>query len=151
LLYGELPVPLDSRPDDVRNALLAARNEYDEPVTTLYRRVEWEERAVTQALRAAKFERDKNLWRLPGVDEPIDLRQLLSNLATYAMHAGGGQQTSDRHVLLLPLRLPDFVELVTMLYPHPAAEDAARALWRGMVGSEDVEASRATHFGPSIA
>lgn len=151
LLYGELPVPLDSRPDDVRQALLAARNEYDEPVTALYRRVEWEEQAISQALRAAKFERDKQVWRLAGVEEPLDPRQLLNNLATYALHAGGAAPTADRHVLLLPLRLPDFVELVAMLYPHPAAEDSARALWRGLVGNEEFDPSRATHFGPSIA
>lgn len=151
LLYGELPVPLESRPDDVRQALLAARNEYDEPVTTLFRRVEWEDQAISQALRAAKFERDKQVWKLSGVEEPVDLRQLLNNLSTYALHAGATVQAADRHVLLLPLRQPDFVELVAMLYPHPAAEDVARALWRTLVGDEEFEASRATHFGPSIA
>lgn len=151
LLYGQLPVPLDAVPDETRQALLAARNEYDEPVATLYRRVDWDELAISQTLRAAKFERDRQLWRLSGVDEPLDLRQLLTNLGTDALHAGGARPGGDRHVLLLPLRLPDFVELVAMLYPHPAAEDAARALWRGMVGTEDIEPSRATHFGPSIA
>jgi hypothetical protein len=152
LLYGQLPVPLDAWPEEQRRALLVARNEFDEPVAMLFHRVEWDEQAAAQALRAAKFVRDKGVWLLGGVDQPLDLRQLLANLGTYAIHAGGGAQArGGRHVLLLPLRLQDFVELVAMLYPHPAAEDAARALWRGQVGSDEVEAAQASHFGPSVA
>ena len=37
-----------------------------------------------------------------------------------------------------------------MLYPHPAAEDAARAIWRELVGTDAVPAETATHIGPSI-
>jgi hypothetical protein len=152
LLYGQLPVPLDAWPEEQRRALLAAHNEFDEPVAMLFQRVEWDEQAAAQSLRAAKFVRDKGVWLLGGVDQPLDLRQLLANLGTYAIHAGGGTQSrGGKHVLLLPLRIQDFVELVAMLYPHPAAEDAARALWRGQVGSDEVEATQASHFGPSIA
>jgi len=152
LLYGQLPVSLDAWPEEQRRALLAAHNEFDEPVAMLFQRVEWDEQVAAQALRAAKFVRDKGVWCLGGIDQPLDLRQLLANLGTYAIHAGGGTQArGGRHVLLLPLRIRDFVELVAMLYPHPAAEDAARALWRGQVSSDEVEAAQATHFGPSIA
>ena len=37
-----------------------------------------------------------------------------------------------------------------MLYPHPAAEDAARGIWRELVGVDAVGAEAATHVGPSI-
>ena len=38
-------------------ALLGARNEFDEPVAMLFQRVEWDERECGNALRAAKFVR----------------------------------------------------------------------------------------------
>lgn len=151
MLYGQLPVPLTALADDTRRALLAARNEYDEPVAVLFQRVEWEERACGNALRAGKFVRGRDGWRLGGVDQPLDLPQLLANLGTYAIHAGGGVSSGDRHTLLIPLRVKDFVELVALLYPHPAAEDAARALWRDQIGGDELAAGQATHVGPSIA
>jgi hypothetical protein len=50
----------------------------------------------------------------------------------------------------VPLRQADFVQLVSLLYPHPAAEDAARALWRRFLVGEDPEPDTATHLGPSV-
>jgi hypothetical protein len=151
LLYGQLPVALDMYAPATRSALLAARNEYDEPVATLFRRVEWDDLEAAEALRASKFTRDRGVWRLGGVDQPLDLRQLLSNLGTYAIHETKGQRRTDgKHTLVVPVRQTDFVHLVSLLYPHAAAEDAARALWRRFLGAEDLDADTATHVGPSI-
>jgi hypothetical protein len=151
LLYGQLPVALDSYAPETRTAVLSAKNEYDEPIATLFRRVEWDELEAAEALRASKFTRDKGVWRLGGVDQPLDLRQLLSNLGTYAIHETKGQRRTDgKHTLVLPLRQSDFVHLVSLLYPHAAAEDAARALWRRFLGADDLTADTATHVGPSV-
>lgn len=151
LLYGQLPVPLDAYSPETRAALLGARNEYDEPVATLFRRVAWDGLEAAEALRVSKFTRDRGMWRLGGVDQPLDLGQLLSNLGTYAIHETKGQPRTDgKHTLVVPLRQTDFVHLVSLLYPHPAAEDAARALWRRFLGAEDLEAGTATHVGPSV-
>ncbi|WP_441256798.1 hypothetical protein AB7Z32_40115 [Bradyrhizobium sp. 482_C4_N1_1] len=151
LLYGQLPVSLDTYPTETRAALLSARNEYDEPVATLFRRVEWDELEAAEALRTSKFTRDRGMWRLGGVDQPLDLRQLLSNLGTYAIHETKGLRRNDgKHTLLVPLRQADFVHLVSLLYPHPAAEDAARAIWRRFLGAEDLGLDTATHVGPSV-
>lgn len=151
LLYGQLPIALDLLSPETCSALLAARNEYDEPVAALFRRVEWDELEAANALRSSKFTRDRGMWRLGGVDQPLDLRQLLSNLGTYAIHETKGQRRTDgKHTLLVPLRQMDFVHLVALLYPHPAAEDAARALWRKFLGVEDLASDVATHVGPSV-
>ena len=151
LLYGQLPVALDSFAPETRTTLLAACNEYDEPIATLFRRVEWDELESAEALRASKFTRDRSVWRLGGVDQPLDLRQLLSNLGTYAIHETKGQRRTDgKHTLVVPLRQSDFVHLVSLLSPHAAAEDAARALWRRFLGAEDLPADTATHVGPSV-
>ena len=55
LLYGQLPVALDTYAPETRTAVLTARNEYDEPIATLFRRVEWDELEAAEALRASKF------------------------------------------------------------------------------------------------
>lgn len=152
LLYGQLPVALQNYADsDIAN-LLDGRNEYDEPLALLYRRVEWDEHEAGLALSESKFVRERYYWRLSGVDQLLDLKQLLANLGTYAIHETGGALRSDgRHTLLLPLRQSEFVQLVSLLYPHPAADDAARALWRGLVKIEEFEPAEATHIGPGIA
>ncbi len=151
LAYGQLPVPLKTFSADQRDALLSARNEYDEPLATLYTRVEWEEKACSDALRAIKAKREKDRWLIPGVDEPLDLRQLLANLSTYAIHEiQGKQQQPGRYTLLIPLASSDFVQLVAMLYPHPASTDVARALWAAFVG-EEIAATSASFIGPSVA
>jgi|688.fasta_scaffold03280_19 hypothetical protein len=151
LLYGQLPVALDTYPPETRAAVLSTRNEYDEPIAMLFRRVEWDEIEASEALRTSKFTRDRGMWRLGGVDQPLDLRQLLSNLGTYAIHETRGQRRNDgKHTLIVPLRQADFIHLVALLYPHAAAEDAARALWRRFLGAEDLGSDTATHVGPSV-
>ena len=150
LLYGQLPVPLDKWTEAQRQALLSGTNEYDESIAILYQRVEWTAQDCGQALRAAKFTRERDEWVLSGVDQPLDLLHLLANLSTYSIHETmGAMQTGGRYTLLVPTSSSDFVQLVAMLYPHPAAEDAARAIWRHQVGTDAVEAEWATHIGPS--
>ena len=152
LLYGELPVPLSQWTDEQRSALLAGTNEYGEPLAIRYHRVEWSDQDISRALRSGKFTRgDGDDWTLNGVDQPLDRAQLIANLATYSIHETKGQvQSGGRYVLLVPTSAGDFVQLVSMLYPHPAAEDAARAIWRDLVGTDAVPAETATHIGPSI-
>ncbi|NLX97799.1 MAG: hypothetical protein GXY83_16670 [Rhodopirellula sp.] len=151
LLYGQLPVPLTAWTDEQRDALLAGTNEYGEPISVLYHRVEWTEQDCGKALRAAKFTRDRDEWTLSGVDQPLDLGQLLANLSTYSIHeTKGAVQSGGRYTLLVPVNGSDFVQLVSVLYPHPAAEDAARAIWREEVGVDSVPTETATHIGPSI-
>jgi hypothetical protein len=55
LLYGQLPVALDSYSSRDAHGGAGARNEYDEPIATLFRRVEWDELEAAEALRASKF------------------------------------------------------------------------------------------------
>ena len=152
LLYGQLPVPVSRYGESERETLLKARNEYDEPMALQFRRVEWDDLEASEALRASKFTRDKQAWRFAGVDQPLDLRQLLSNLGTYAIHETQGvRRTDGKHTLLIPIRQADFVQLVGLLYPHPASEDAARALWKKFLGTADIDPEDATHIGPSVA
>ena len=152
LLYGELPVPLGQWAEEQRSALLAGTNEYGEPLAVRYQRVEWSDQDISRALRAGKFTRGEgDDWTLSGVDQPLDRAQLIANLATYSIHeTHGAVQSGGRFILLVPTSAGDFVQLVSMLYPHPAAEDAARAIWRELVGTDSVPAETATHIGPSI-
>ncbi|HVA48998.1 MAG TPA: hypothetical protein VNH11_21730 [Pirellulales bacterium] len=151
LLYGQLPVPLVKWNDDQRQALLAATNEYGEPIAVLYQKVEWSDHDCGKALRAAKFNRDRDDYVLSEVDQPLDLTQLLANLSTYSIHeTKGAVEAGGKRTLLIPLNAASFVHLVSMLYPHPAAEDAARALWREQIGADAVSSASATHVGPSI-
>jgi hypothetical protein len=151
LLYGQLPMPLTAWTNEQHDALLSGTNEYGEPIAVRYHRVEWTEQDCGRALRAAKFTRDRDEWMLGGVDQPLDLGQLLANLSTYSIHETKGVvQSGGRYALLVPVNASDFVQLVSVLYPHPAAEDAARAIWREQVGVDAVPAETATHIGPSI-
>jgi hypothetical protein len=68
--------------------------------------VEWDEFEVADELRSSKFTRDRSMWRSGGVDQPpLDLRELLSNLGTYAIHETKGKRRVDgKDTLVLPLR-----------------------------------------------
>jgi hypothetical protein len=152
LLYGQLPVLLNDWQVEERAALLTAQNEYDEPVAMLYRRVEWDEQECSQALRIAKFEREKEDWVLKGIDYPLELKQLLANLSTYAIHESKNARTAQgKLVLLIPLTQKEFIHLVSLVYPHPASEDAARALWKHFISEDSLPEDSATHLGSSIA
>ncbi len=149
LLYGQLPVAITEWENKTLNALLDAVNEYDEPICLRYRRVEWDELECSQALRDSKFTRILDSWQLGVINEPLDLSQLLANLSTYAIHET--QNKTGKTTLLIPLQRNEFIQLVNLLYPHPAGEDAARALWKHFIGESDLEHSLATHIGCSIA
>lgn len=159
LLYGQLPVPLGKWHAEELVALLSAQNEYNEPISLRYRQVEWDELGCSKALRSAKFVREQEEWILEGVAQALDLRQLLDNLSTYAVYAhrteaAGSQfnRTADgKRILLVPLSQSEFIDLVSFLYPHPAADDAARALWQHFLETPDIPEEEATHIGPSIA
>lgn len=56
-----------------------------------------------------------------------------------------------KRILLIPLRESDFVQLVNFLYPHPASDEAARALWQHFNPDGDIPTAEATHIAPSIA
>ena len=151
-LFGQLPRPLAAWPEEVRSALIGARNEFDEPVACLFHKFIWDEAQCEKALREAKFTREGARWRCPNVPEPINLQQLLANLGTFAIHeTAGAAPTGGQHPLLIPTQQKEFVQLVQTLYPHPAAEDAARAIWKSLAGGADFPDSSATHLGPSLA
>lgn len=151
-LFGQLPRPIAAWPEPVRKALCEARNEFDEPVACLFHKVVWDEAQCEKALREAKFSREGARWRCPNVPEPLNLQQLLANLGTFAIHeTAGAAPTGGQHQLLIPTQQKEFVQLVQTLYPHPAAEDAARALWKSLAWGADLPDASATHLGPSLA
>jgi hypothetical protein len=151
-LFGQLPRPIGAWAEPVRKALCEARNEFDEPVACLFHKVVWDEAQCEKALREAKFSRDGARWRCPNVPEPLNLQQLLANLGTFAIHeTAGAVPTGGQHHLLIPTQQKEFVQIVQTLYPHPAAEDAARALWKSLAGGADLPDASATHLGPSLA
>jgi hypothetical protein len=168
LLYGQLPTPIQKWDAESRQILLNTQNEYNEAIATGYRRVEWDELACSDALRNAKFNRvQQDDWLLSGVDQPLSLQQLLDNLSTYAITAQitsqGTSQTATanpspskytidgKRILLIPLTSPQFIELISFLYPHPAAADAARALWKHLIQDDAIPETNMTHIGPSVA
>ena len=145
LLYGQLPVPLAGCPPQLPE-LLEHANEYSEPVASRYRRVRWDRLDCRRALEEAKFQRDRDEWVYPGVEQGLNLGALLANLRTFAI------VEPDPAVLLIPLSLTEFKHLVALVYSHPAAEFAADALWQKLVGSErSLPPEDATHIGPSVA
>ena len=147
LLFGQLPLPL-SGADPRLSELLPLRNEYDDSIVSLYRRVEWPELDCRQALVAAKFHRDKEEWFYPSVEQGLNLKALLQNLKTFAVAETGLPADG----LLIPLQRSEFKQLVTLLYNHPAAEFAADALWSRFIGEEHkLEDDQGTHIGPSVA
>ena len=151
-LFGQLPRPLATWTEPVRKALCEARNEFDESVACLFRKVVWDEAQCEKALREAKFIRKGAYWLCANVPEPLNLQQLLANLGTFAIHeTKGAAPTGGQHELLIPTQQKEFVQLVQTLYPHPAAEDAARALWKSLAGGADYPDTSATHLGPSLA
>jgi len=152
LCYGQLPISVSALQAGDREAILKARNEFDEPVALLFRRVEWDVLKAAEALRAAKFTREQAVYRLSGVDQPVDLRQVFANLSTFAIHEAAQEKPTEGKVqLLVPLKQTEFVELLHLLYPHPAADDVGRALWKGLMGGTDLTTDDATHIGPSMA
>ncbi|EDY20987.1 hypothetical protein CfE428DRAFT_1280 [Chthoniobacter flavus Ellin428] len=152
-LYGQLPRPLTAWTDEQRELLTKANNEYGEEISEYFQRVDWSEEQCAQALRDGRFSGRKSAGNSAASTSFFDLRQLLANLGTYAIHETKGQPPQGgRHVLLVPLAQRDFCDLAAMLYPHPAVEDAARALWRFFFhNTTEFPPERATHLGPSAS
>ena len=151
LLYGQLPMKLDRWSAEKRQALQQATNEFGAPIAMLFQKLHWSLQGCAKALKKNKFTRKQasNEWNLPGIEEPLDLAQLIANLATYSIHESA-HSSGDTQTLLIPLNVSQFVQLSAMLYPHPAVDDAARALWREFIGDDSVPSDRGTHLGPSI-
>lgn len=147
LLFGQLPISLNNADERVYE-LLPLVNEYDEPVVSLYRVVQWSENECRLALSDAKFQRDKDEWFYPDVDQGLNLKTLLQNLKTFAV----AENNAGPDDLLIPLIRSDFKQLVSLLYGHSAAEFAADALWEKFIGQEhQLVESEGTHIGPSVA
>jgi hypothetical protein len=143
LLYGQLPVDLKTA-DENTKALVNTVNEFDDAVASFYCLVNWNQDNCRPALQNAKFVRDKSdLWIFEGIEQKLDLTQLLANLATYAIHEGSNK-------LLLPNNRAEFIQLLQLLYPHGAAEDVARALWLHHFGDQEQLTQAATHIGASV-
>ncbi len=145
LQYGQLPLPLERCPPRCME-LLSLQNEDGEPVASLYRKIPFDPRQCWQALVEAKFQRHKDEWLYPAVEQTLSLQMLLQNLRTFAINE------ADPNVLLLPLAHGEFKHLLTLIYDHPAVEFAADALWQKLIGNErQLPHDEATHIGPSLA
>jgi hypothetical protein len=144
LLYGQLPVNLKTVNDETK-ALVTIVNEYDDAVASFYCLVDWDHDSCRPALQKAKFKRIKgDIWSFEGIEQKLNLTQLLANLATYAIH-------EESNKLLIPNNRAEFIDLLQLLYPHGAAEDVARALWLHHFGDQEQLTQDPTHIGPSVA
>ncbi len=151
LLFGQQPLPADRLDAEVVGRLLSARNAHGESVTARYHRVSWETQACARVLVENRFQRlsGSSRWTVPGIPEPIDLERLLDDLSTLAVHEPATGE-DDTHALLLPTTLPDFLQLLDLIHPHPAAEETGRALWMALVGAGGMPDGELTHIGPSV-
>ena len=151
LLFGQQPLPVDRLDAEVVGRLLNARNAHGEPVIARYHRVSWETQACARVLVENRFQRQSgsSQWTAPGIPEPIDLERLLDDLGTMAVHEPAATE-DGAHALLLPTTLPDFLQLIDLIHPHPAAEETGRTLWMALVGAGGMPESELTHIGPSV-
>jgi hypothetical protein len=151
ILFRQQPIALSTIGPDMARRLLEARNAHGEPVALRYYRVAWRYQACSRVLVENRFQRlsGTSFWTAPGIPEPIDLERLLDDLATLAVHEPQDPDEST-HVLLLPGNLPDFLQLLDLIHPHPAAEETGRTLWMALVGEGGLDEGGATHIGPSV-
>ncbi|MBE9112533.1 hypothetical protein IQ273_24370 [Nodosilinea sp. LEGE 07298] len=151
LLFGQQPISIDQIGNEPAQLLLKARNSFGEPVAIGYQRVRWHRNECSQLLIQARGQRQSGTgnWTLPGIPEAINLEHLLDNLATLAVREGAVTLEGDLYTLLLPQIEPGFLQLLDLIYPHPAVEDVGRILWAGLMGESRSEAIP-THIGPSI-
>jgi hypothetical protein len=149
LLFGQTPVPLAALPD--APALLAARNAHGERLAVRFQRVIWRLQECTQVLIRNRFQRapGTSCWTAPGISEAIDLERMLDDLSTLAVHEGVSAAPGER-VLLLPQTQADFLLLLDLVHPHPAAEETGRVLWTELMGVTALGDDQATHVGASI-
>lgn len=152
LLYGQQPSPLKTLGDKAAHSLLAARNAHGEPVVTRYHRIVWRKQDCMQILIRNRFQRlsGTSKYSAPGIPEPIDLERMLDDLATLAVRENVGELGAGFYSLLVPGALPDFLQLLDLIHPHPAVEETGRTLWMGMVNATTLPDDEATHLGPSV-
>ena len=74
---------------------------------------------------------------------------MLDNLRTFSIKEQAA--SGDKGAVLLPLSKGEFKYLLSLLYDHPAIEFAADALWHKFGETTELDASEATHIGPSVA
>lgn len=149
LLFGQEPVRSAGFPR--ASDLLAARNAHGEPIAIRFHQVEWESSECARMLIQARFTRLSGTprWLAPGIAEPLDLDRLLDDLATLAIHEPPAA-TAGTHRLLVPSTLSDFLQLLDLVHPHPAAEETGRVLWNALIGGAAVPDADASHIGPSV-
>jgi len=151
LLFGQQPIAIDQMGNEPAQILLKAHNSFGEPVAIPYQRVKWNQKECSQLLIQARGQRQSGTgnWTMPGIPEPINLEYLLDNLATLAVREGSTRVEDDIYTLLLPQTEAGFLQLLDLIYPHPAVDDVGRILWKGLMGESKSEAV-STHIGPSI-
>lgn len=149
LLFGQEPLPLAGFPRV--SELLDARNAHGEPVAIRFHRVEWRISDCARILVQARFTRlsGTSKWVAPGIPEAIDLERLLDDLATLAVHQPLATDAGVRR-MLVPGTLSDFLQLLDLVHPHPAAEETGRVLWTALIGGGALPDADATYIGPSV-
>lgn len=150
LLFGQQPRRLEIFGKAVPS-LLSARNAYGEEVALCYHSVTWKKQECMHTLTKNRFQREAGTSKYvaPGIPEPIDLERLLDDLTTLAVHETM-ESTDGVYHLLIPEQLPDFLDLLDLIHPHPAVEETGRTLWMNLIGSTNQLPSEATHIGPSV-
>ncbi len=151
LLFGQQPLPVKRLDAEIVSRLLKARNAHGEPVTRRYHRITWSTAACTKVLIENRFQRlsGSSQWTAPGIPEPIDLERLLDDVSTLAVHEPAPADDGTK-AFLLPSSLPDFLQLLDLIHPHPAVEETGRTLWMALVGPGDMPDGELTHIGPSV-
>lgn len=149
LLFGQVPLPASELPEV--DALLAARNAHGEPVAVRFHRATWRVSECMKILIRNRFQRlgGTPKWTAPGIPEAIDLERLLDDLSTLAVREVVSTEPGATTVLL-PATQGDFLQLLDLLHPHPAAEETGRVLWNELVGGSALPDGGATHVGPSV-
>ena len=152
LLFRQQPVAMNVLGADLCQRLFDTQNAYGEPIALRYQRTVWRLQDCTQILIQNRFQRQQGSgsWIATGIPEGIELERLLDDLSTLAIHELAEPGPTGTYTLLLPLELPDFLQLLDLIHPHPAVEELGRTLWTALVGTVTIPSDQATHIGPSV-
>lgn len=151
LIFGQQPRALEVF-SEVAPSFLSTKNANGEEVALRFYKVSWKKQECMQVLTKNRFQRQSGTskYTAPGIPEAIDLERLLDDLATLAVHEGYEQGKEGVYHLLIPEKLSDFLDLLDLIHPHPAAEETGRTLWMNLIGPKDTLQDEATHIGPSV-